>query len=214
MTSFIKRCADDLRVFSENHGCKLKASHAHEIVAAIFGYKSKAAMDADDLHSMENLQQANIYVLTPSAFVDARRECLEGLPQDLPNTYTLAEALIPTIGGSFKGKSFASFSHFAEIVSGEYLQANGSSLIPDYFGHYRNARQIFSQPIFEFKARIKDTQEGITVTTTNRYYGSVDLHFPSVDTMVTISLRRVAGHVGYTILDVRGEAISVDRQIA
>ena len=214
MTSFVKRCADDLRVFSEDHGSRIKASHAHEIVAAIFGYKSKAAMDADDLCSMENLQQANIYILTPSAFIDARRECLEGLPHDLPNTYALAEALIPTIEESFKGKSSASFSHFVETISGEYLQTNGSFLIPEHFGHYKNARHIFSKPIFEFKPRIQNTKDGLIITATNRYYGSVDQHFPSVDIMVTINLKRIAGHVGYTLLNITGETISVDRQYA
>ncbi len=214
MNTLNKRCADALRVFSENQGIKLKASHAHEIVAALFGYKSKAAMDTDRLCPMNNLNHANIYVLTPTAFIDERRECLEDLPTNLPDTYVLADALVDTIGVVLKGRPFASFAHLAETLSGEYLQNHGDFLIPEHFGRYKNARQIFSNPIFEFKPRIENTKDGIIITTTNRYYGPVDLNFPSVDIMVTINLKRIAGHVGYTLLNITGEVISVDRQYA
>ncbi len=67
METIVKRCADSLRVFSEKRDVKLKATHAHELVAAFFGYKSKAALQSDSLCSVEMLPQASIYVLTPTA---------------------------------------------------------------------------------------------------------------------------------------------------
>lgn len=213
MNTFNKRCADTLRVFSENQGIKLKASHAHEIVAAFFGYKSKAAMDTDNTCSVDNLSQANIYVLTPSALIDTRRECLEGLPSDLPDTYTLSEALIPVVEEVYKGRSFVSFTHLTEVLTSEYLQRYGTPLIPEHFGQSKNAGQIFSSPIFEFNPQIQNIKDGVRVTATNRYYGSVDLHFPSVDILMSISLQRIAGHVGYTLLDITGEVCSVEHQL-
>ena len=39
-----KLCADSLRAFTkEKYGIKLKAAHAHEIVAAYLGYRSRNA---------------------------------------------------------------------------------------------------------------------------------------------------------------------------
>jgi len=213
MQTITKNCADYLRVFSENRGIKLKASHAHELVAAFFGYKSKAAMQADIHCPIDNLSQANIYVLTPSALINQRRECLEDLPSELPDTYRLGEALIPAIGEIFRGRSFASFSNLTEVLTGEYLQEHGTPLIPAHFGRSRNARQIFSKPIFEFNPQIQNTKDGVIVTAKNRYYGSIDLHFPSLDIMMSITLLRVAGHVGYALQDVSGEVCSIDRQL-
>lgn len=213
MNTFNKRCADTLRVFSENQGIKLKASHAHEIVAAFFGYKSKAAMDTDNTCSMDNLSQASIYVLTPSALIDSRRECLEDLPSGMLDTYTLNEALIPVIAQAYRGRIFASFTDLTEVLTSEYLQKHGSSMLPANFGPFEKAPHIFSRPIFEFNPQIQKTNDGVRVTATNRYYGSVDLHFPSVDILMSIKLQRIAGHVGYTLLDITGEVCSVEHQL-
>ena len=50
-----KLCADSLRSFlSDNHGIKLKSGHAHEIVAAFFGYKSKISLLADEVDTSQN----------------------------------------------------------------------------------------------------------------------------------------------------------------
>ena len=40
-----KACADSLRGFTQNnYGIQLKSSHAHELVAAYFGYSSRATI--------------------------------------------------------------------------------------------------------------------------------------------------------------------------
>jgi len=206
MNTLNKRCADALRVFSENHGVKLKASHAHEIVAAFFGYKSKAAMDADNSCSMDNLGQANIYVLTPSAFIDERRQCLEGLPSDLPHTHALNEAIIPALGEVFRGRSFASFPHLAKVLTGDYLQKHGHSLLPSNFGTFEKAHRIFSKPLYEFDPKIENADSGVILMVSNRYHGSVDVGFHPIDVTITIGLKRVAGRVGYTLLDISAES--------
>jgi len=205
MDTLSKRCADSLRVFSENHGVKLKASHAHEIVAAFVGYNSNAAMRADEFCPIENLDKADIYVLTPSSFIDQRRQCLKDLPPDLPDTHALGEALSPAIDEVFRGKSFAAFSHLSEVLTGEYLQKHGHSMLPQNFGPFEKARSIFSKPLYEFNPRIDVTDDGATLTAANRYYGSADVHFQPIDVTITIKLKRVAGHVGYTLSDISAE---------
>ena len=89
--SISKLCADQLCVISNNYGVKLKSSHAHELVAAFFGYKSKAALLSDTFAPIENIGQAKIFVLIPSAFIEERRKCLVDLPSDLPDTHVLGK---------------------------------------------------------------------------------------------------------------------------
>ena len=72
-----KICADSLRTFSnEKFDIKLKAAHAHELVAAFFGYSSKNALLADKKYPINNLDQAEIIVMIPDDFIDQRRRDL------------------------------------------------------------------------------------------------------------------------------------------
>ncbi|QKJ32219.1 hypothetical protein HQ865_21460 [Mucilaginibacter mali] len=85
MEHITKLCADSLRAFCLNKfGIQLKSSHAHELVAAYFGYSSRAALLADTKCSIGNLRHAEFIVLTPTAPIRERRSKLNGLPQDLP----------------------------------------------------------------------------------------------------------------------------------
>ena len=89
-----KICADSLRDdVREKYGVKLKASHAHELVAAYFGYKSRNAMLADSVYPVSKLPQAEFVVMTPDSFIDERRRNLEGIPEGLPDSYVLGEAV-------------------------------------------------------------------------------------------------------------------------
>jgi len=88
-----KLCADSLRTFTlTNYGIKLKSSHAYELVAAFFGYQSRAALLADTKFSISNLRQAEFILTTPSGnFVDLRYKNLQDLSPGLPPSYILAE---------------------------------------------------------------------------------------------------------------------------
>ena len=69
-----KLCADSLRTLaSEKYGVKLKSAHAHELVAAYFGYGSKNALLADENHPISALAQAEIVVTMPDEFFNKRR---------------------------------------------------------------------------------------------------------------------------------------------
>jgi len=85
MQHITKLCADSLRSFSnEKFGIDLKSSHAHELVAAYFGYSSRAALLADTTCPISNLRQAEFIILTPTDQIKERRNNLNGLPQNLP----------------------------------------------------------------------------------------------------------------------------------
>lgn len=93
-----KLCADSLRTFSkEKYDIKLKAAHAHELVAAFFGYSSKNAMLADTKYPISNLGQAEIVVMTSDDFIDQRRNSLQGFSSELPDNYTLGQAIYDSL---------------------------------------------------------------------------------------------------------------------
>lgn len=197
--SVAKLCADQLRSISNNYGIKLKSSHAHELVAAFFGYKSKAALLSDTLASIENIGQAHTFVLIPSAFIEERRKCLIDLPSDLPDTYTLGEEMFTflTAQKMLVANSFASWVHLAEALTNEYLQINGNLILPKNFGPTENARSIFNKPVYEFNPKLETTANGVKLTVSNRYYGSSHVNFQPIDVVLTIKLQRIAGHFGY-----------------
>ncbi len=69
--SIPKVCADSLRTFSEEkYEVKLRAAHAHELVAAYMGSKSKIGLVADKRYPVSNLFQCEIVVMMPDAFID------------------------------------------------------------------------------------------------------------------------------------------------
>lgn len=219
MSSIIKLCADHLRAFSNNHGVKLKSGHAHELVAAFFGYKSKAAMQADNLCPITKLKQAQFFVLVPSLFIDERRKCMEGLPSDLPDTYTLGEEMFVKLisDEQLSFRVFPSWKHLAEALTCEYLQKHGNLALSLNFGDYKKARYMFNKPLYEFKPKIETIDNKIKLTVTNRYYGSHDVHFQSIDhsidIVIKIELTRIAGYVGYSdpeisVIDISNQSIS------
>lgn len=68
MQHVTKLCADALRAHLKNppFNYNLKSSHAHEIMAAFWGYKSKASMNADKQYPISNLTQADIIIVPPN----------------------------------------------------------------------------------------------------------------------------------------------------
>lgn len=127
-----KLCADSLRVYlNDKHGIKLKSGHAHEIVAAFFGYKSRIAMLADKKHPISNLDQAELILLNPpTPFVDQRLKNLEELSHDLPPSYILAEGVYPIITNNTKllEKIQPSLRDWALFIAEEHLQQQMKTL--------------------------------------------------------------------------------------
>ncbi|MFG1501099.1 hypothetical protein ABMA70_12915 [Halobacteriovorax sp. XZX-3] len=89
-----KKCADSLRKFTqENYKIKLKASHAHELVATYFGYRSKNALLADQLYSISRIAEAVVFIMIQDSVIDKRRKDFIDLSEDLPDSYSLGEAV-------------------------------------------------------------------------------------------------------------------------
>lgn len=86
-------CADFLRsYFNKQYGIKLKSGHAHEIVAAFFGFKSRIAMLAQASHVISTWDQAEFALSPPPiSLLDERLQNLLGSQPELPSSQVSAE---------------------------------------------------------------------------------------------------------------------------
>lgn len=87
----IKSTADALRAELASLDIKLKASHAHELIAAAFGYHTKSSLLADP--SFEELDQCEVWIVS-SETLKQRLTTLSGLPANLPEASYLLETII------------------------------------------------------------------------------------------------------------------------
>jgi hypothetical protein len=91
--SIQKQCADFLRSTYRNlANGKLGSGHAHEIVAAYFGYGSAAALQAERQYLLSSLDQAE-FLIPDLGQLRRRIPQLTGLPQGLPGAPELAEQI-------------------------------------------------------------------------------------------------------------------------
>lgn len=120
-TDLSKLCADFLR---QNHVSqsteKLKASHARELVAAFFGYKSHAALMAEKTYPLVQLEEAYIFI-PDIPLMNDRRSKLNGLPNDLTQSIDLAsfyQTCLPVKG--YVVEMSGSMTHWKTILSKSY----------------------------------------------------------------------------------------------
>jgi len=182
-----KVCADSLRTFSEEkHKVKLKATHAHELVAAYMGYKSKSALVADQKYLVSNLSQCEIVVMMPDAFIDQRRENLQGLSPELPDSYALGEAVYGALftddWWTSEYPPFRSFLGFAK-----YFVSNSDA--------YNSAFMLVANIPVQHAVVPEYSENQVSLNvfhTTENTEGERMVHGNT-----TIVLPRVAGHIGY-----------------
>lgn len=196
MKQVTKICADSLRTHLENHyQIKLKPTHAHELVAACFGYKTNASLRADKIGHVNNLSQAEIIVMFPETLIDQRRKELQGLPLELPDSYTLEEAVYAPLFSEKWWKSlFPPFRSFEKLA--RFIVENN-----DTFKHvFRFSKKVPMHHILN----VKTVENGMLLTVWHCYENSTEKLSTAGKT--TIKLPRVAGYIGYGKAEVSVEA--------
>lgn len=191
MQGITKLCAEHLRIFAENYSVKLKASHAHELVAAFFGYKSRAAILADTLYPITNLPQANVVVLSPTAPIDQRRQTLRDLSPELPDTYLLGEVIYTCLLAEklLLSTPWSTYEQLAIFLTDEYFRQNQMD-------------KTYHAPIRE-SIKMENVHDGVHITVLRQYQILTEnillqASIPLVNISTTIQLQRIAGHIGYT----------------
>ena len=192
-----KLCSDFLRECYPG----LKATHARELVAAYFGYKSHAALLADKANSLEFLDMAA--VLVPDVYViNERRDCLNGLPEHLPHSYKLVDELTQFLQSEelFTGEVWEC-ADIGDFMIDEYLPEH---LSPDLDIELEkvvaSTNAVFEEISYE-RADVEETQNSVTIIVTGSYSGysldDNDFSGDLIDMEITVHLARCAGHIAF-----------------
>ena len=183
-----KLCADSLRAFlNANYGIKLKSGHAHEITAAVFGYKSRIALLADSSYPMSRLEQAEFILLVPDRqLIDQRLQCLEGLPVDLPSGDILIEAIYSVITDDpeLSERVQPSFHELAKLLAGQPI-------------HEKLRMLGLSPNDFKWKVNVESDQGVSEVAMTVSFDYLTDSGGRHRYGKVDVKLNRIAGNIGY-----------------
>lgn len=182
-----KLCADSLRnLASEEHGVKLKSAHAHELVAAFFGYGSKNALLADKNYPISALAQAEIVVMMPDELFNKRRMDLQELSSDLPDNAILYEGIRSVLVANEWLKSpFPPISDFEKLAKS--LLARSSQYDAAFYFH----REV---PMDHFVS-VEDAEDVVLLTVVHAHAAQSEDSL--ADGFTTVTLPRVAGRIGF-----------------
>lgn len=197
-----KLCADFLR---QNHASqstqKLKASHARELVAAFFGYKSHAALMAENTYPLSQLEEAYIFIPDVSLMND-RWSKLNGVPNDLNRTIDLAKLLSDMLAeeGLFGGDIW--LYDTLETYIAEVLLPDCQSLIDDQLsGAMAETNAEFCDGSYYDDVRIEDRGGELVAIAKTQYKGESMDDKPfcgdTLDIVVQVTLPRMAGKRGF-----------------
>ncbi|KQW99888.1 AT hook motif [Acinetobacter sp. Root1280] len=197
-----KLCADFLR---QNHSSqsteKLKASHARELVAAFFGYKSHAALMAEKTYPHAQLEEALIFI-PDIPLMNDRRSKLIDLPNDLTESIDLAKLLSDMLAheGLFGGDIWLYETLEAYIV--EILLPDCQSLIDDQLSDaMAETNAGFYDDLYYDDVQIEDRGTELVAIAKTQYKGESldDKPFcgDTLDIVVQVTLPRMAGKRGF-----------------
>lgn len=193
-----KDCTDFLRNYHlSTFGQKLKATHAREIVAAFFGYKSHAAQLAETQFLLSEIGEASI--LAPDIpRIDWRLARLKGLPANLPGSYELARVLSEFVvrQNLFQGKVWL-YDTLGGYIVEEFLRENHGLIEDEVSGEMASTNAVFDEyPEYE-EPSVLENEDKFQIIASGTMYGSSDPDRPysghEIGIGATVTLHRVAG---------------------
>lgn len=198
-----KICADFLRAntLSETNE-KLKATHARELTASFLGYKSHAALLAEEEYPLHQLEEAAVLVVD-IPLMNERRKNLEGLPPNLPNSKMLAQQLVSFLNREllFKGSVWWLSDTFENYIMEDFLPHHDYEVMDDLSGQMAETNALFDETHYE-EAEVLEEDGNIVISVTGECHGTSDQDRPfsgdQIDMTVTIEMSRVAGRNSYS----------------
>jgi hypothetical protein len=211
-----KLCADFLR---QNHTSrsteKLKASHARELVAAFFGYKSHAALMAEKTYPLDRLEEAYIFI-PDIPLMNDRRAKLGRLPDDLTPSIYIAKLLSNMLSdeGLCGGNIWLYDS--LETYIAEVLLPDCQTLIDDQLsGTMAETNAGFFDSPYYGDVQIEDRGNELVAIAKTQYKGEPldDKPFfgDTIDMAVQVTFPRMSGKRGFYDFDLEvGGSVSDD----
>ncbi|GAB6842664.1 hypothetical protein HNR00_003267 [Methylorubrum rhodinum] len=198
--SFNKLCADHLRAqHLARSGEKLGSGHAHEIVAAFFGYGSAAALSQEVKYPLTDLEQA-AFLVPDLKGMDQRLSALRGLPPSLPSVDDIATELSAFLvaNGHFTGQVWQA-RQLDDDING-YVQKEASQ-IEDALGGEMAGTNAYFDEINLDEYGYQSTPDAWIVTVMGTFDGENDPDSTYVgdriDFSTTMTFDRVAGRTAF-----------------
>jgi hypothetical protein len=171
--SIHKECVDALRAkYRALTGNKLVAGHAHEIVAAYFGYGSAAALRAEGKYPLTSLEEAEL-LMPALAVMDRRIAELQGIPDDLPSSDELASQISAFLAeaGHFSGKIWSNRNIGEEVST--YAYENPLTILDELSGEMATTNAYFDGFYID-EVDVSSNDEGLKVMLTGTAEGEQD----------------------------------------
>lgn len=198
--SIQKLCADHLRdSYRELTGKKLGSGHAHEIVAAYFGYVTASALQAETKYPLDDLAQADI-LIPDIARMEARRMLLTGLPEDLAPSRVLADDISTMLKttGNFAGQTWDS-QYLSDDING-FVQNDPMVIEGDLSDAVSETNASFDE-LYLDEVDVEINDDGLVATIDGSLNGEQDqdrvFHGDKIKFTSIMTMHRVAGRVAY-----------------
>ncbi len=207
MSNLSKLCADHLRtIYASQSSGKLKASHARELVAAFFGYKSHAALIAEKTYRLDSLEEAAI--LVPDVpLIEKRRSRLSELPDDVLKSRDLANLLSAFLQkeGHFGGSVWL-YDSLETYIMEVLLRENDAEISDSLAGTMAETNAEFTDYPYYEDAKIEDMGDVLEIMVSGQLQGTpLDKPFwgDTIDMDVQVTLFRIAGKRGFMDYDIK-----------
>lgn len=214
--SIQKQCADHLRIhYTAATDGRLSSGHAHELVAAFFGYPTAAALQAEWQYPLDELPKAEV-LIPDLAKLEARRLGIAGLPVDLANADAIATLLEEFLAssGSFTGDVWHTWD-LKEYVDTDFMQPN-ANIIEDALSGEIGLTNAFFDELYVEDVEIVRHADGMTAIATGSLNGDSDpdraFHGDKIAFNTHISLDLVAGRIGFAKPEVTTDGAVDDSQ--
>lgn len=199
--SIHKECADHLRSNHLNRtGTKLGSGHAHEIVAAYFGYGNGAALRAEGVYLLDELARADI-LMPDLQRMDRRLTELDGLPAGLPDADDLASELSEFLvnGGHFSGAVWHT-RNLEEYIDSDFIQKDPMMIEDDLAGEIALTNAYFDELYVE-EVTLSVGDDEMVATVSGSLNGEQDqdraFHGDAIAFTTVMTFGRVAGRTAY-----------------
>ncbi|GJM05881.1 MAG: hypothetical protein DHS20C09_18770 [marine bacterium B5-7] len=206
-TNISKLCADHVRNYvSSQKNLKLKASHARELVAAFFGYKSHAALLAGKRFSVSDINKAEVLVPDQELFQD-RSAKLSGLPQRLEPYEVYSQIRLFLQSSDIILADVSDMGSLEEFITSDLLLAHDGFLMDELSGPMAELNAGFHSdfPYFE-NIEILEEDGHIEFLADGEYIGEPDDDRPynghKIKFAVRVTMERSGCFIGYKNLDV------------
>ena len=198
--SLHKDCADHLRShYRALTGNKLKSTHAHEFVAAFFGYGTLAALQTETRFPLSDLEEA-AFLIPDLARMDQRVQQIQKLPADLPTVDQLASVICDFLvaQGHFAGRIWKS-RDLSDDVNG-YVQDNPMMIEDALLGEIATTNAYFDE-LYIDEYGFESNDEALMVTLSGSLNGEQDedraFHGDKILFTTLMTFELVAGRIAY-----------------